>query len=771
MPSFQIALLFKSDVSDTEEPSTAVAFGSDYSGNQNFIVLWADYKNDGGSINAPKLIGKVYDKNCTEFKKFFVAATLSGFYTYSSTIYNLKTNVMSEGQTEPTIDFDSYSKKFIVAWVDKNKIESNYRFAPRKSVISMLSNNETAVSEVFKDSVSGVVDDKVIVYRYLDINGNQVKDPNDVTGRRSVVLYSDIDVGSSAISENVKVTLTDLISYKFEKSPSVSVDSQGNVLLAFLGKQLKSTAFFSYSSDGLGSRYINRGPFEAKVVTAATSPMDIFFRNINTDKDAEKKLYSSQVSNEIAVTSSDVDSFDVKTLKQNEFIVSWSQNEGGINKIKGLVADTSSFTLGSIKDVAQDKNSYNPKIVMSSNGDVFIAYEMYDNTQSVRDVYGRYLLQNLDGDSDNIKLTTGFGNQKSKPAISADDNGIIFAVFEDNRSDVGGDIYGTFYSRKTPLTKPVLFTNLTSLDFGIVDINSSLKKYIPITNVGNGTLNISDAAVSSPFQTISSVQIIEPGNTKFIGVKFNPSVSGNFYKTITVTSDSTLNPELKISLKGNAVASITINTSNFKSKADIISDYYSKLTAISNISQPSYEWTLVRGNLPEGLALDKNTGIISGKASKTGVFEFSIKVSETNSGLSSDEVTLTIEVFKDLAYAEKGSFKCFIATAAYGSYLDPHVTILRNFRDNVLLWNTDISLLGNKIHIENSLGKLFVKTYYQYSPPIAAYIAKHEKIKFLTRLLLTPFVYVVSYFRQIFGLIFLVTLFTAFKERKQIDSL
>ena len=73
-----------------------------------------------------------------------------------------------------------------------------------------------------------------------------------------------------------------------------------------------------------------------------------------------------------------------------------------------------------------------------------------------------------------------------------------------------------------------------------------------------------------------------------------------------------------------------------------------------------------------------------------------------------------------------GGGGCFIATAAYGSYLDPHVYVLRNFRDRYLL--------------TNSLGQAFVDSYYRYSPPVADFISKHETIKLAARWALTPVV-------------------------------
>ncbi len=74
---------------------------------------------------------------------------------------------------------------------------------------------------------------------------------------------------------------------------------------------------------------------------------------------------------------------------------------------------------------------------------------------------------------------------------------------------------------------------------------------------------------------------------------------------------------------------------------------------------------------------------------------------------------------------------CFIATAAYGSYLNPHVEVLRNFRDRYLL--------------TNALGREFVSFYYFVSPPLAGYISRHEYLKTLTRWMLSPVVLIVQY--------------------------
>jgi len=94
-----------------------------------------------------------------------------------------------------------------------------------------------------------------------------------------------------------------------------------------------------------------------------------------------------------------------------------------------------------------------------------------------------------------------------------------------------------------------------------------------------------------------------------------------------------------------------------------------------------------------------------------------------------------------------GDGNCFIATAAYGSYLAPEVRVLRKFRDEFLL--------------TNSTGRAFVSWYYRVSPPLADLIAQFDWARWLVRIALSPVVYLVKFpvsgGLMVFGLLLLIT--------------
>lgn len=91
----------------------------------------------------------------------------------------------------------------------------------------------------------------------------------------------------------------------------------------------------------------------------------------------------------------------------------------------------------------------------------------------------------------------------------------------------------------------------------------------------------------------------------------------------------------------------------------------------------------------------------------------------------------------DTIYGEDLTFKtykgsgsngggCFIATAAFGSSLEPKVIVLKEFRDKYLM--------------VSGWGREFVYFYYRNSPSIADIIANNESLKFVVRTCLYPLV-------------------------------
>ena len=185
--------------------------------------------------------------------------------------------------------------------------------------------------------------------------------------------------------------------------------------------------------------------------------------------------------------------------------------------------------------------------------------------------------------------------------------------------------------------------------------------------------------------------------------------------------------------------SVFPTSGNFGSVAESDSSS-AKTFTVSNIGTSSL--TLgslsISGNNPSSFSVG-NDNCSNTTLAATGTCTFTITFSPDSVGAkgatlyipSNDADVPVVSVSLFGAGDSKAAWRCFIATAAFGSYLDPHVQTLRDFRDR--------HLLGNRA------GRAFVQFYYRWSPPVADVIHQHESLRALTRWILTPIVYSIEY--------------------------
>ena len=231
-------------------------------------------------------------------------------------------------------------------------------------------------------------------------------------------------------------------------------------------------------------------------------------------------------------------------------------------------------------------------------------------------------------------------------------------------------------------------------------------------------------------------------------------------KTFTITEASTVAQSLDVKLAAGSVGTITsfssvpltdlsgapagfTPSSAVKMRVDSVPSGGTISVAVTFPSLPSNpvfykfsgsQWTAL---IPDSISGTTVTYKIKDRISDADTDPLALLDSNTSSGVIEDPLvvgttgsTPSTDGFSTLP-ASGGGGGCFIATAAYGSYLDPHVMVLRHFRDDVLL--------------HSKLGTAFVKFYYTHSPPIADFIAHHDSLRTMMRFALTPLIFAVKY--------------------------
>lgn len=311
-------------------------------------------------------------------------------------------------------------------------------------------------------------------------------------------------------------------------------------------------------------------------------------------------------------------------------------------------------------------------------------------------------------------------------------------------------------------------STITTLDFGNVLTGLTSPQAITVRNSGLNSVTINSAAVSgtgfaAAFGT--PVTLAANGGTYAFAVTFAPASVQGYSGTLTLTDS--IGGTYQLALAGNGTSVNVVKASGSGTLS-----YFAPLssTLLPSATKPSTCGTvsavadyLVTGvttsigadvsfnNLPSNpgfYVIDWNTnawnaltatpvyngqtGTISYFVTDNGLYDSNLTTGEIRSTVVACSATGggTINTGSSLIDSDsKGA--CFIATAAYGSYLDPEVMVLRKFRDEYLL--------------TNSIGTALVQFYYRTSPPLADFIARHDWLRAVTRWALTPLILSVKY--------------------------
>lgn len=297
-----------------------------------------------------------------------------------------------------------------------------------------------------------------------------------------------------------------------------------------------------------------------------------------------------------------------------------------------------------------------------------------------------------------------------------------------------------------------------SLEHGLVPLGGSNQQTFEVTNTSTGfgctSVGYSVTEISPHWSVSPMALFLAPGSTETVTVTFSPLSAGSKNVQIIVTGDECSNI-ISASGEGQLVCSydsivepvslahgdIAVGSSN--TAVITVTNTTTGLgcpPVLYTVVDTSTQWTVSPANFALESGMTQELSVIF--TPQLGGIQY-VAVSVFGNGCN-QVVYATGEGTGASGGGGSGGggnggggssseskSKCFIATAAYGSGMDPHVQALRGFRDTYMLTNAP--------------GRMLIVFYERTSPPIAAFIAKYEWLRTCTRVLLTPILLAVSY--------------------------
>lgn len=326
----------------------------------------------------------------------------------------------------------------------------------------------------------------------------------------------------------------------------------------------------------------------------------------------------------------------------------------------------------------------------------------------------------------------------SAPVISSDSNGNVYAAWADN---AGRAVRGDEYAADG--TSDVYFNR--SPDYGItwgeedIRINSTEERET-VSSVNEKKAEIGSVNMAANDRGIVSIIWADNRSApKFIDPEYNIyfNHSENFGRSF-------LDTQSNIRIDTGVEAGITSATTPLVRVAKSGNIFAAWVDIRSGASNIYFNFSINKGKegswQEQDIRLDyptppgKSINPVMAIDDSGNVY---VAWQDTKSSLAKDTYNIFfISGFLDieslLLAGQRVGEACFIATAAYGSPFEPHVELLRKFRDRHLLTSTP--------------GKWFVAAYYRWSPPLARFISEHDYLKPVVRTALLPVVGIAAVF-------------------------
>ncbi len=270
----------------------------------------------------------------------------------------------------------------------------------------------------------------------------------------------------------------------------------------------------------------------------------------------------------------------------------------------------------------------------------------------------------------------------------------------------GNDTDTTGPTRSNPVPAPgtVLPVGTTSTTISLTTSEAALCRYFPGTGTAYSAMH--------PFENTGGTTHSTSVTGLHDGVAYSYSVkcegqSGNIngldysiYFSVAQTAANAVAETGKVIGEGVQIGQKQIQISSAKDASGSVTTFTTDVS--------------VKGSTSDGAGIGRYSSIISQLTPGTRYYVRAYGVTSKN----------IIYYGNQLSFETKDA--CFIATAAYGSLLDPHVQTLRLFRDKYLM-----------IH---DSGRMLVRLYYHYSPSIAEFIADRPVLRLVARIFLLPLI-------------------------------